>query len=290
MIGTWHRTVMQWLLNKQHARVEWFILVHHASRAVPRVDARRSQALLLRRHELAAAPAGSPGACMHCRLVATLAVAAVLMLAPPAHAQRAVQVSPDGANLLISKPLNGQQWSIVVNFDAQTVAGNVFNFDGSDPQFIYCTIVDPFVLGPADFSGIETVALECKAAEGCTDFPCTPAEWTDLGSVGVIGSFFVPPRTPLRCNLVGPPMCAGTCLSDAHCVPVGNGGCGCVFFDSTPTPRPSATTTPHPQPTFTFSPGGGDGCCKHCTTGIPCGDACISASKTCHTIGGCACF
>jgi hypothetical protein len=35
--------------------------------------------------------------------------------------------------------------------------------------------------------------------------------------------------------------------------------------------------------------GGGGGCCKVCTTGKPCGDTCIAASKTCHTPGGCAC-
>lgn len=123
-------------------------------------------------------------------VVAALAVA--LLLPSTVHAQRAVQVSPDGANLMINKPLGGQEWSIVVNFGAQTVAGNVFNFNGSDPQFIYCTIIDPFVAGPAGFSGIDIVTLECKAAYGCTGFPCTPMERTDLGNVEVIGSFFVP--------------------------------------------------------------------------------------------------
>lgn len=30
-------------------------------------------------------------------------------------------------------------------------------------------------------------------------------------------------------------------------------------------------------------------CCKHCTTGCPCGDSCISCSKTCRKGPGCAC-
>jgi hypothetical protein len=30
-------------------------------------------------------------------------------------------------------------------------------------------------------------------------------------------------------------------------------------------------------------------CCKICTKGIPCGDTCISASKTCRKGPGCAC-
>lgn len=30
-------------------------------------------------------------------------------------------------------------------------------------------------------------------------------------------------------------------------------------------------------------------CCKHCTTGKPCGNSCISRSSTCHRGPGCAC-
>lgn len=30
-------------------------------------------------------------------------------------------------------------------------------------------------------------------------------------------------------------------------------------------------------------------CCAVCSTGRACGDACISASSTCETLGGCAC-
>jgi hypothetical protein len=30
-------------------------------------------------------------------------------------------------------------------------------------------------------------------------------------------------------------------------------------------------------------------CCKYCSTGQPCGDSCISASKTCRKGRGCAC-
>lgn len=34
---------------------------------------------------------------------------------------------------------------------------------------------------------------------------------------------------------------------------------------------------------------GGDGCCKHCRTGKPCGDSCIPLNKDCHQPPGCAC-
>jgi hypothetical protein len=30
-------------------------------------------------------------------------------------------------------------------------------------------------------------------------------------------------------------------------------------------------------------------CCRHCTSGCPCGDSCISCAKTCHKAPGCAC-
>ena len=37
------------------------------------------------------------------------------------------------------------------------------------------------------------------------------------------------------------------------------------------------------------SPGAGNGCCKICTTGKPCGDTCIAKNKNCTIVGGCAC-
>ena len=214
----------------------------------------------------------------------TVLATAALLVTAPAHAQRAVQVSPDGSNLLINKPFGGQEWSIVVNFDAQTVAGNVFNFDGSDPQFLYCNILEQPITSPADFANLESVVLDCRAAEGCSSFPCSPASWTELGQVAVIASFFLPPGSPLHCNQVGPPQCAGVCdvVPGAQCVPLGN-GCSCVV----PQPTPTATATSAPQPTFTPA---ADPCCKHCTNSLPCGDSCIPFTFICRQPPGCACF
>lgn len=68
----------------------------------------------------------------------------------------------------------------------------------------------------------------------------------------------------------------------------------------TPAPRPSPTwtcspapttlalPTDRPIPTSTSAPGGG-GCCKHCKNSQPCGNSCISWSKTCRQPPGCAC-
>ncbi len=64
-----------------------------------------------------------------------------------------------------------------------------------------------------------------------------------------------------------------------------------------PTKTPTATAfvlpTSRPLPTYapipTASSGsGGRVCCKYCTTGIPCGNSCISASKICRQPPGCA--
>jgi hypothetical protein len=221
------------------------------------------------------------------RIATAIFALAFITLAPPAHAQRAVQLTPDGDALMINKQLGSSMWSIVVDFDARTVAGNVFNLDGSDPQFIFCDILESGIASPADFANFESVVLECKGADGCGTLPCSPVEWTEIGQVPVITSFFLPPGTLLGCNQVSSPQCAGTCnvVPGSVCVPLGQ-GCSCIV----PTPHPTATPThtPLPQPTFTF--GGSDVCCKHCTTGKPCGDSCISFSFICHQPPGCACF
>jgi hypothetical protein len=126
-----------------------------------------------------------------------VAFIAITMIVPAAsaHAQRAVQLTPPGSALMINKPVGSQMWSIVVNFSDQTIAGNVFNLDGSDPQFVSCDIVAPVVAAPQDFVGVAAVTLDCQGAGGCGVLPCTPASWTSLGQVQVVGSFFLPPST-----------------------------------------------------------------------------------------------
>lgn len=127
---------------------------------------------------------------LHLTLIAIATIAAA-----DAHAQRAVQLTPPESALMINKPIGSQIWSIVVNFDDRTIAGNVFNLDGSDPQFVWCEIVAPFVAAPEDFVGVSTVTLDCQGADGCGALPCTPASWTPLGQTQIVGSFFLPPPT-----------------------------------------------------------------------------------------------
>ncbi len=66
-------------------------------------------------------------------------------------------------------------------------------------------------------------------------------------------------------------------------------------------PLPTAVPTAVPPPPTAFPTavpwvptsggGGGGGCCRYCdpAKSKPCGDACISLSKECHTPPGCAC-
>ena len=51
-----------------------------------------------------------------------------------------------------------------------------------------------------------------------------------------------------------------------------------------PEPKTSekADVSPAPKPS-------NSGCCKHCKTGCPCGDSCISCDAECRKPAGCAC-
>ncbi len=52
-----------------------------------------------------------------------------------------------------------------------------------------------------------------------------------------------------------------------------------------PMRAPAPVSTPIPA-----APPQQQACCKHCTTGQPCGDSCISRSYTCRKPPGCACW
>ncbi len=62
--------------------------------------------------------------------------------------------------------------------------------------------------------------------------------------------------------------------------------------EAKPQPSPAPLRTA-PAATPTFEPESASeparSCCKVCTTGCPCGDSCISCSKTCRKGPGCAC-
>lgn len=56
-----------------------------------------------------------------------------------------------------------------------------------------------------------------------------------------------------------------------------------------PTQRRAPRRTAGEPASPTFSRPSTRTCCKHCTKGIPCGDTCIAANRTCHAGPGCAC-
>jgi|CXWL01.1.fsa_nt_gi endonuclease YncB( thermonuclease family) len=69
-------------------------------------------------------------------------------------------------------------------------------------------------------------------------------------------------------------------------------GANCAFA-ACPGSSPTRVITPVSPPQSSSpslqAPAGGKTCCRHCTKGIPCGNSCISASRTCRQPPGCAC-
>ena len=121
----------------------------------------------------------------------------ILGFANFAHAQaRAVQVTNDSNaqaySVLVIKQLGQQQWVVVANFDNEEVTGNVFNLDGSNPQFLRCDIGEPFPSLQEDVVGVD-VQISCWAAAACTAMPCgEDGAWTFVGERAIPGSFFLP--------------------------------------------------------------------------------------------------
>lgn len=67
-----------------------------------------------------------------------------------------LQITRDGARVLISKDLAGERWAITRDLTDGTVTGNVFYPDGRDPAFVFCDETD---------STETDVTLGCSFAE-----------------------------------------------------------------------------------------------------------------------------
>lgn len=64
-------------------------------------------------------------------------------------------------------------------------------------------------------------------------------------------------------------------------------------IDGTPAPAPEPATLaeePHRERVRALHTAAAKHCCKHCARGKPCGNTCIAATSSCHSIGGCACW
>jgi hypothetical protein len=136
-----------------------------------------------------APPGGAPGAGATTRNdIATLGGAAD-------DRRSGLQITPDELRTLISKDVGGQRWAITRNSDDDTVTGNVYQADGGEPLFLYCTQTDGN--GP-------TVGLSCSGAGRCVAAPCSPSDFTFIADVELSRAFFVPPDGPAP---TPPPTC-----------------------------------------------------------------------------------
>lgn len=142
--------------------------------------------------------------------VAVFAVAAIVsafVAVPPAHAQRGVQLDPNEELVLVNKRLGNQQWAITMNLNDQTVTGNVFNLDGSNPQFLFCDIFEPSIdFFPDDLLENPNVVIECFVAAGCEVLPCDDEErWVDVGERTIVSTFFLPETQSASAAIVPTP-------------------------------------------------------------------------------------
>jgi hypothetical protein len=118
---------------------------------------------------------------------------------------RGTTLSYDGLSYLVSKDIGNERWSIVVNLvprrtadgstrnELASVTGNVFNSDGTPPQFVYCTQNSSSAGDLGDPAS--TFRLRCLGANACTQSPteCAAQGWTLISdSVELTASFLLP--------------------------------------------------------------------------------------------------
>jgi hypothetical protein len=89
-------------------------------------------------------------------VIAAVAVMVVGWSGAASAQHRGVQVTPDGAIVLVNKDVGTERWAIALNED-DSATGNVFRSDGGAPAFVYCA-----PLGAPN-------AFECFGADACTD-------------------------------------------------------------------------------------------------------------------------
>lgn len=103
-----------------------------------------------------------------------------------------VQITPDGKRTLVSKDVGAERWAITYNAEDNTVTGNVFKSDGSEPSFVWCEYL--FDDGAADPYEQE-VTFECSGADACPGPSCPAGQWSVLATVTLPRAFFLPPLT-----------------------------------------------------------------------------------------------
>lgn len=127
-----------------------------------------------------------------------LVVLGLVLSAVPAHAKSAIQLTPDGSEILVNKTVGTtEQWVISLNVDFDTLTGNVFELKGGAPTFFSCDVTwdgDGVVDTIGDLKN-QTATFDCMIASGCSALPCDAStEWHALGGTppSLPGSFFLP--------------------------------------------------------------------------------------------------
>ena len=127
------------------------------------------------------------------RIALALLLGAIVLLrgAAPAIAQeRAIQTTPDGKLMLVSKDQGDERWSIAVNLSDGTAIGNVFPKSGGAPSFVWCSAASiALTMDPTT----TVYTLDCFGASACSQLPCAATGWTSLGQVTLSGAFVFTP-------------------------------------------------------------------------------------------------
>lgn len=122
-----------------------------------------------------------------------LAVSA-MPVATAAAQDAATQTTLDGRAVLVSKDVGAERWAIALNPATASATGNVFNSDGTEPQFVWCSILgdDGTSVDPAELE----LTLDCFGSYRCNQSPCLASEWDHIAEVPIGGEFFLPARDP----------------------------------------------------------------------------------------------
>jgi len=100
-----------------------------------------------------------------------------------------VQITPDRNQILVSKDIGAERWTIVLDEDRATATGNVYYPDGRPPLFIWCRPVD---VNPNPNPRLTIFFFDCSGANACPASGC-PNAWSLVARrIPIAGSFFLP--------------------------------------------------------------------------------------------------
>jgi len=120
-------------------------------------------------------------------------VASILFAASSAVAGDGVQILPDGSQILVSKDVGNERWSIALNLGEEAplnVTGNVFARSGGAPSFLWCSLTD-IAGNPEDIRNV-LFTWACFGSDACSAPPCGGDQWQFVSEISLQGEFFLP--------------------------------------------------------------------------------------------------